>query len=96
MEKEFNDSRLASLHLLTHKLDFFLEHKALVLGLDPGFETTFVLQLSENATKHVPNIFCLVLNLQSELLRVLEDQTFRRVGGVKDIRTNVRVVCASN
>jgi transcriptional regulator with PAS, ATPase and Fis domain len=26
----------------------------------------------------------------------LEDQTFRRIGGVKDIKTEVRVICASN
>jgi two-component system, NtrC family, response regulator AtoC len=27
---------------------------------------------------------------------VLEDQTFRRIGGIKDIRSDVRVICASN
>jgi two-component system response regulator AtoC len=34
--------------------------------------------------------------LQTKLLRVLEDQTFRRVGGVKDISVDVRVIAASN
>jgi DNA-binding NtrC family response regulator len=36
------------------------------------------------------------LNLQSKFLRVLEDQTFRRVGGVKDISVNVQVVASTN
>jgi two-component system response regulator AtoC len=34
--------------------------------------------------------------VQSRLLRVLDTGTFRRVGGVKDIAVNVRVVCATN
>jgi hypothetical protein len=58
LEKVFNDSRLASLDLLTHKFDLFLEHKALGLVVDPVFETTSVFQLRENVTKHVPKIFC--------------------------------------
>ncbi len=34
--------------------------------------------------------------LQVKLLRVLERRTFRRVGGVKDITVNVRVISATN
>src|SRR6266581_4291922 len=34
--------------------------------------------------------------LQAKLLRVLEDQVIRRVGGVRDIQVNVRVIAASN
>ena len=58
LEKVFNDSRLASLDLLTHKFDLFLEHKALALVVDSVFETNSVFQLRENVTKHVPKIFC--------------------------------------
>src|SRR5581483_11244906 len=36
------------------------------------------------------------LMLQAELLRVLEDQTFRRLGGLKDIKLDLRVVAATN
>jgi DNA-binding NtrC family response regulator len=34
--------------------------------------------------------------LQSRLLRVLQDQTFYRVGGTQPIRTNVRFIAATN
>ncbi|MGB2819957.1 MAG: sigma-54 dependent transcriptional regulator [Phycisphaerae bacterium] len=34
--------------------------------------------------------------LQAELLRVLEQQDFERVGGSESVRVNVRVICTSN
>ena len=34
--------------------------------------------------------------LQAKLLRVLEDQTFRRLGGLKDIHLDLRVIAATN
>jgi two-component system response regulator PilR (NtrC family) len=36
------------------------------------------------------------LSLQSKLLRVLENGTFRRVGGVSDVKVDVRVISATN
>ena len=36
------------------------------------------------------------LTLQAKMLRVLEEQTFRRLGGVRDIQVDVRVVAATN
>jgi two-component system response regulator AtoC len=35
-------------------------------------------------------------NLQAKLLRVLDEQTFRRVGGAEDVRVDVRVIAATN
>jgi transcriptional regulator with GAF, ATPase, and Fis domain len=34
--------------------------------------------------------------LQAKLLRVLEEQTFRRLGGLKDIHLDLRVIAATN
>ncbi len=34
--------------------------------------------------------------MQSKLLKVIEEKTFRRVGGEKDIKTNARIICATN
>ena len=36
------------------------------------------------------------ISLQAKLLRVLEESTFRRVGGLKDIKLNARIIAASN
>jgi DNA-binding NtrC family response regulator len=36
------------------------------------------------------------LPLQARILRVLETGTFRRVGGVKGVRVDVRIICATN
>lgn len=36
------------------------------------------------------------ISLQAKLLRVLEENTFRRVGGLKDIKLNARIIAASN
>src|SRR5688572_9841650 len=38
----------------------------------------------------------MTLPLQSKLLRFLEEKTFKRVGGLGDIRVDVRVVAATN
>jgi DNA-binding NtrC family response regulator len=38
----------------------------------------------------------LPLDLQSKLLRVLEYQTFRRVGGNQEIKTNIRIISATH
>ncbi len=35
-------------------------------------------------------------HIQAKLLRVLEDQTFRRLGGVKDISVDLRIITATN
>src|SRR5689334_14631146 len=51
---------------------------------------------AEGGTLFLDEIGELELSLQAKLLRVLEEGTFRRVGGLKDIPLDVRVVVASN
>jgi DNA-binding NtrC family response regulator len=51
---------------------------------------------AEGGTLFLDEIGELELGLQAKLLRVLEEGTFRRVGGLKDIPLDVRVIAASN
>ena len=51
---------------------------------------------AEGGTLFLDEIGELELNLQAKLLRVLEEGVFRRVGGLRDIALDVRVLAASN
>jgi len=51
---------------------------------------------AEGGTIFLDEIGELDIGLQAKLLRVLEEATFRRVGGLKDIPLDVRVIAASN
>jgi len=51
---------------------------------------------AEGGTLFLDEIGELELNLQAKLLRSFEERTFRRVGGLKDIPLDVRVIAASN
>jgi two-component system, NtrC family, response regulator AtoC len=51
---------------------------------------------AQGGTLFLDEIGELELGLQAKLLRVLEEGSFRRVGGLKDLPLNVRVVAASN
>lgn len=53
-------------------------------------------ELAENGTIFLDEIGEMGITLQSRLLRVLENKTFRRVGGVKDLRVNTRIMSATN
>jgi two-component system, NtrC family, response regulator AtoC len=51
---------------------------------------------AEGGTLFLDEIGELELSLQAKLLRVLEEGLFRRVGGLKDIALDVRILAASN
>lgn len=55
-----------------------------------------VFEMADGGTVFLDEISEMHINMQSKFLRVLEDQTFRRVGGVKDISVNVQVVASTN
>jgi DNA-binding NtrC family response regulator len=51
---------------------------------------------AEGGTIFLDEIGEMVPALQAKLLRVLEEKSFRRVGGLQDIKVNVRVIAATN
>ena len=55
-----------------------------------------ILEIASGGTIFLDEIGEMPLLLQAKMLRVLEEQTFRRLGGVRDIQVDVRVVAATN
>ncbi len=53
-------------------------------------------EMANGGTLFLDEIGEMSMGLQSKLLRVLEQKRFRRVGGTQDIRTEVRVIAATN
>src|SRR5687768_1539376 len=51
---------------------------------------------AEGGTLFLDEIGELELSLQAKLLRVLEESVFRRVGGLKDLPLDMRIIAASN
>ncbi len=54
------------------------------------------IELADEGTLFLDEISTLNLHLQAKLLRFLETHTFKRVGGLKDIEVDLRVIAATN
>ena len=78
---------LMEAELFGHEKGAFTDAKQMKKGL---FET------ANGGTLFLDEIGELSPLLQAKLLRVLEDQVIRRVGGIRDLQVDVRVVAASN
>ncbi len=55
-----------------------------------------LLEVADGGTVFLDEIDSMSLALQAKLLSFLESRTFRRLGGIDDIRVNVRILCATN
>ena len=73
--------------LFGHERGAFTDARQLKRGL---FES------ADGGTVFLDEIGEMVPALQAKLLRVLEDRAFKRVGGLQDIKVNVRVIAATN
>jgi two-component system response regulator AtoC len=78
---------LMEAELFGHEKGAFTDAKQMKKGL---FEA------ADGGTLFLDEIGELSPLLQAKLLRVLEDQVIRRVGGIKDMQVDVRVIAASN
>jgi DNA-binding NtrC family response regulator len=78
---------LIEAELFGHEKGAFTDAKAMKKGL---------FELAHGGTLFLDEIGEISPFLQAKLLRVMEDQVIRRVGGVRDIQVDVRVVAASN
>ncbi len=78
---------LMEAELFGHERGAFTDAKAQKKGL---------FEIADGGTLFLDEIGEMSIYLQAKLLRVLEDQTIRRIGGIKDIGVDVRVIAASN
>jgi DNA-binding NtrC family response regulator len=79
--------QLLESELFGHEKGAFTDAKMLKHG---------ILELADQGTVFMDEIGELNAGMQAKLLRVLEDWTFKRVGGVRDICVNVRLIAATN
>jgi len=78
---------LMEAELFGHERGAFTDAKAMKKGM---------FEMADGGTLFLDEIGELSPLLQAKLLRVLEDQVIRRVGGVRDMQVDVRVIAASN
>jgi len=73
--------------LFGHEKGAFTDAKMMKKGL---------FEMANTGTIFLDEISSMKLSLQPKILRVLETQTFRRIGGIADIKIDVRVIAATN
>jgi two-component system response regulator AtoC len=73
--------------LCGHEKGAFTDAKEVKKGL---------LEVADGGTLFLDEIGDMNPNLQAKLLRLVEQKSFRRIGGLKDIQVNVRIITATN
>jgi len=73
--------------LFGHERGAFTDAHALKRGL---------LELADEGTIFLDEVGDMSPALQAKLLRALEDKSFKRIGGVRDVQVNARIIAATN
>jgi two-component system response regulator AtoC len=73
--------------LCGHEKGAFTDAKEVKKGL---------LEMADGGTLFLDEIGDMSLNLQAKVLRLVEYRTFRRMGGLKDIKVDIRIITATN
>jgi len=73
--------------LMGHEKGAFTDAKAQKKGL---------FEMADGGTIFLDEIGDMAMGMQAKLLRVLEERSFRRIGGTRDIQVDVRIVSATN
>jgi DNA-binding NtrC family response regulator len=73
--------------LFGHEKGAFTDAKAAKKGL---------FEFASGGTIYLDEIGDIKMSTQAKLLRVLEEKTFKRVGGLRDIKVNVRIIATTN
>ncbi|HXI03797.1 MAG TPA: sigma-54 dependent transcriptional regulator [Candidatus Saccharimonadales bacterium] len=73
--------------LFGHEKGAFTDAKSAKKGL---------MELADRGTLFLDEVSEMSLNMQAKFLRCLQERVFRRVGGTKDIRVDVRIIAATN
>ena len=73
--------------LMGHEKGAFTDAKTQKKGL---------FEMANGGTIFLDEIGDMPMGMQAKLLRVLEERTFRRIGGSKDVKVDVRIIAATN
>ena len=73
--------------LCGHEKGAFTDAKEVKKGL---------LEIAYSGTLFLDEIGDMSVNLQGKILRLVEQKTFRRIGGLKDLQVDVRIITATN
>jgi two-component system response regulator PilR (NtrC family) len=74
--------------------ELFGHQKGAFTGADSDKKGLF--EIADGGTFFLDEVSEAPLSIQAKLLRVLQEKEFKRVGGVKDIKVDVRVIAATN
>ena len=75
--------------------EFFGYEKGAFTGANAGGKKGYF-ELADNGTIFLDEVGELPLDMQAKLLRVIQDGEFYRVGGTKPVKSNVRIISATN